>query len=458
MSASMSPPPTPISQNPSDIAFEFLGQAPSAIGTVTAKAAPASHGHALSSNPAQPIGFGLQQLFRQTGGYSAGGGIGLFTNKFLRSLPIWTIEGFLGPGSNPGGTNVDAGVGFTDIESNLTQGWARFPCGIAGSTVTPGGLNCFAAGGNYLALPSSGQAIIPGLTPIPPKYFAMACDGSVIRCYWDGALVGTLPWVATPPAQFGIGVSCGTAYAASLLADEIRLSSVARYIGSSMIEPAEPFTADASTVLLWHLDNSPLGTWAGPFTGLAYKLYTGSGAFQTEDASGNDNVGFVGQSSSGGPTTVEITGQLSTVSPTPSGRVATNTVLSVQATSGDLVITDTAGNSLGVAVPQADGTSQLQISNAPSLTQVLPTNPPVSGTVYQNTTAFTLGIVLGVTASVVGTAQWALGPTDAPAAFGPATPTIVGMIEKGLSIPRGWYYSLTVTGTAAIGTASVLGT
>lgn len=345
--------PTPISQDPSDIAYEFLGKAPSAIGKVIKAAAPASHGHAMSSSPAQPIGFGLQQLFQQTRGFTAAGGVGLFTNSFLKALPIWTLEGFLRPGSNPGGTNIDAGVGFTNNESSLTTAWTTFPCGVGGSTLSPGsGFNSFRAGGQVLALPNNNTS-----------YFAMSCDGTVIRCYWAGALVGTLPAVATPPAQFGVAVSCGTAQAATLLADELRLSSVARYTGSSMIQPTEPFVADADTVLLWHLDNSPLGIWSGPFSGDAYTFYTGSGAFQMEDASGNGNVGFVGQdSTTGGNSTVEITGQISTVSPTPSGRVATNTVLSLQAQTGDLVLTDTAGNSVATAVPQSDGTTQLQMA------------------------------------------------------------------------------------------------
>ena len=362
MGASMSA-PTPISQDPSDIAYEFLGRSPAAIGPVNKKAAPASHGHGMGSSPAQPIGFGLMQVFHQPSGFTAAGGVGLFTNKFMTQLAIWTLEGWLGPGNNPGGTNVDAGCGFTNNESSLVTPWTQFICGIGGSTLAPNATNnSFRAGGQSLLLPASGQPS-SGLPVIAAQHFAMSCDGSVIRCYWEGALVGTLPAVSTPPAQFGVAASCTTAGTATVTADEIRLSSVARYTGSSLIVPTEPFVADADTVLLWHLDNSPLGVWAGPYTGDAYTFYTGGGSFQMEDASGNGNVGFVGQdSSSGGGSTVQITGEISTVSPTPSGRVATNAVLSLQAQTGDLVLTDTAGNSLATPVPQSDGTIQLQMA------------------------------------------------------------------------------------------------
>ncbi|HUY54588.1 MAG TPA: hypothetical protein VMV23_05470 [Candidatus Nanopelagicaceae bacterium] len=74
----------------------------------------------------------------------------------------------------------------------------------------------------------------------------------------------------------------------------------------------------------------------------------------------------------------------------------------------------------------------------------------VSGTVYRNTTGSNLVITAAVAATVAGTAQWALGPTASPSAWGGATTTIVGTAEKNLTVPAGWYYSLTVTGTATI--------
>ena len=51
----------------------------------------------------------------------------------------------------------------------------------------------------------------------------------------------------------------------------------------------------------------------------------------------------------------------------------------------------------------------------------LPANPPVSGTVYQNTTGGTVKIIIPVTATAIGgSAQLALGPTNAPVVWGGA--------------------------------------
>jgi hypothetical protein len=91
----------------------------------------------------------------------------------------------------------------------------------------------------------------------------------------------------------------------------------------------------------------------------------------------------------------------------------------------------------------------------PAYTQPAVTTP-VSGTVYQNTTGGTLELTVGVDFTVAGTVQWALGDTSAPPAFGPAESGAVGTLCTRIRIPSGWYYSLTITGTATIGAPSVL--
>ncbi len=334
--------PTPISQDPADIAYEFLGKAPSAIGKVTRKAAPATHGHAMSSSPAQPIGFGLQQYLTTSGFPSPGAGVlGILTNKLLPSFPLWTIEGWI-----DSTTGVPLGVGFTDNGTNPETAPTSSVLGLAGGAASGNPVQ-FLVGGSAFAAPNTDYS-----------HFALSCDGSLVRCYWNGALVTTFAAISTPANQFGFFIEGTTASSGNFAVDEIRLSSVARYAGSSFTVPTEPFTQDPQTVLLWHLDNSPLGEWAS-VSGGSYTLNTGSGAFQMEDASGNGNVGFLG---AGGGVAFTISGQISTCSPTPSGRVATNAVLSLQARTGDLVLTDTAGNSVATAVPQSDGTTQLQTS------------------------------------------------------------------------------------------------
>lgn len=75
----------------------------------------------------------------------------------------------------------------------------------------------------------------------------------------------------------------------------------------------------------------------------------------------------------------------------------------------------------------------------------------VSGTIYQNTNPYTMKITASVNSTAAGTAQWALGSSSSPATWGGATTTLAsGDQEKNLTVPPGWYYSLTVTGTATI--------
>lgn len=87
----------------------------------------------------------------------------------------------------------------------------------------------------------------------------------------------------------------------------------------------------------------------------------------------------------------------------------------------------------------------------------LPTNPPASGTVYQNTTGGPIQIALPVTGGTAAdTAQWALGSTDTPGDWGGADTVAASEVKTlHLTVPNDWYWSIT-TG-ATIGTADVLG-
>ena len=97
--------------------------------------------------------------------------------------------------------------------------------------------------------------------------------------------------------------------------------------------------------------------------------------------------------------------------------------------------------------------------NATPTTPALPTNPPVSGTVYQNTTGGPIIITVPITATAVGgSGQWALGSTSTPSDWGGAEQIgVSGEVHNmTLYVPNDWYWSLTVA-SATIGTASVLG-
>jgi hypothetical protein len=91
----------------------------------------------------------------------------------------------------------------------------------------------------------------------------------------------------------------------------------------------------------------------------------------------------------------------------------------------------------------------------------LPANPPVSGTVYQNTNPYDIEIDLPVYATTSGTAGYvtvAKGSTDTPTAIGnqfvngSTSSTSVDIVK--LRVPTGWYYEFTASGVT-FGTASV---
>ena len=116
--------------------------------------------------------------------------------------------------------------------------------------------------------------------------------------------------------------------------------------------------------------------------------------------------------------------------------------------------------SLPVMLVDQFGTLQVASHvNATPTTPALPANPPVSGTVYQNVTGGPIIIKVPVTATAIGgSAQLALGATNAPTSFGGAEQIGVSgeTHNVDLTVPNGWYWSIT-TVSAVIGTASVLG-
>ena len=94
----------------------------------------------------------------------------------------------------------------------------------------------------------------------------------------------------------------------------------------------------------------------------------------------------------------------------------------------------------------------------------LAANPPVSGTVYQNTTGAPLWITVPITYNPTGvaaaTCAVAIGATNAPATSWtesePANLTAGTVQNTYLLVPAGWYYKLTVV-NAVIGNAFTVG-
>ena len=97
----------------------------------------------------------------------------------------------------------------------------------------------------------------------------------------------------------------------------------------------------------------------------------------------------------------------------------------------------------------------------PTNSPTLSANPPVSGTVYQNTNPYAVEIDLPVYATTSGTAGYvtiAKGSTDTPTTIsnqyvsGDTSSTSTQIIR--LRVPAGWYYEFTESGVT-FGTASV---
>lgn len=127
---------------------------------------------------------------------------------------------------------------------------------------------------------------------------------------------------------------------------------------------------------------------------------------------------------------------------------------------GGIIYLRPSGNSSLATI--VDATGNLSCAghiNATPTTPALPANPPVSGTVYQNTTGGPIIVVIPITATAIGgSAQLALGATSSPSDWGGAEQIGVSGETHNVTllVPNGWYWSVTVT-NATIGTASVLG-
>ena len=100
----------------------------------------------------------------------------------------------------------------------------------------------------------------------------------------------------------------------------------------------------------------------------------------------------------------------------------------------------------------------------PKGSAVLPANPPVSGTVYQNLNPFDIEIYLpayATTAATAGTVAFAKGPTSSPATIGAervsGSTSATSQRVVYLRVPAGWYYSFTATG-ASFASASAFAT
>ncbi len=365
MGASMSA-PTPISQNPSDIAYEFLGAAPAATGKVTGKAAPASHSHALGTIQRAVTGFGLAQEILGTGDVNRCGWL-VTDIGALQALPIWTLEGW---GGKPPGINYNSGVGFGFFEQ-----------GTAAATPNPAspypvvGYQAFGvASGAGVSVAVDGVVVgsySPGAGWV---HNALTYDGFTLKAYLNGVLQFSVATTkAAIPAGWLAGIGGPMAGTASAWVDECRISNTVRYAGN-FAPPTAPFLADSATVALWHFDDTPLGPWVNlsgspsgffpnptipPGTGWAWTPAV------TQDSSGNGiSLGLAARmyTNAFGWDAFAVNAALAKISPEDSIGASYN-VTSLENQTGDLSLVTPAGAPAITAItPQADGTTQLTIA------------------------------------------------------------------------------------------------
>ncbi|MHB8509715.1 MAG: RHS repeat-associated core domain-containing protein [Candidatus Dormibacteria bacterium] len=207
-------------------------------------------------------------------------------------LGTWTVEGYLGYMSSFGNTgdrfgwgllsgssagpSVDVETAGIHTEENPAQGsWFVWP----GSSMT-----------SSCPIPSDpAHSFFPSASLGAPQHFAETYDGTTVRGYVNGTQICAVSApngsAAIPsggaPAGF---IDYGVIHTAEF--DEMRISSTARYTGTSFT-PSRTFSSDSSTVLLTHFDdykttgiariNEPWGS-------------SGSIANVFKDSSGNGNT------------------------------------------------------------------------------------------------------------------------------------------------------------------------
>ena len=116
---------------------------------------------------------------------------------------------------------------------------------------------------NTIELIYDGQVVIRGKVPAQAGFvhLALVWMGKAMRLYADGKLIGQSGKQPMPPVLRGKGAYLQLGAASpwngytGIVVDELRLSDVARYSGSTYAVPTGPFTEDAQTVLLDHLDD-----------------------------------------------------------------------------------------------------------------------------------------------------------------------------------------------------------
>jgi RHS repeat-associated protein len=243
---------------PGGASYTFQVQSNNASGAgviVTSSAA------TINSPSAGPGGFGTYLLMRGGPGQGqAYAHYGFVSRNNLSAMSSWTLEerlwgfnslsntgghtalGMLsGTPSNPSDQNAVAGLNF-NIGGSPLQSYF----------VWPGGGSC--------TIPSDPQGLPLGFdsSVAVPAHVALTYDGTTVRGFINGTLVSgcsvATGGAAVPAAPFGFIDNSGLNQA---YFDEFRVSSTARYT-ANFTPPAQQFTTDGNTAVLWHFNDYPI--------------------------------------------------------------------------------------------------------------------------------------------------------------------------------------------------------
>ena len=246
--AQFTSPPTPINRVAALVGPEFLGLSPSEAGAQPSAAA-ADHVHQVGPTARKVTGFGMAQRLQVNGNASVNVYLFCPPSGLPAGIGQWTIECW----ADWSTSSVHDGFGFYSqatgyaAPSGLTTGMQQ------GSDTNPGAIQAYVNG----AIVAQGIGI-PGSATV--QHLAISCDGSTIRFFVNGTQVASAPAIPLPSQYFGAQAWGDSAASGEMTTDEWRVSTVARY-AANFTPPTEPFTPDADTWGLWHMDDEPLGAW-----------------------------------------------------------------------------------------------------------------------------------------------------------------------------------------------------
>lgn len=127
-----------------------------------------------------------------------------------------------------------------------------------------------------------------------PHVIAISFDGSTYRLFIDGVVStsrsNTQGQVLSAGSIFWIGTDDYADDVRSTIIDEVRLSNVARY-AANYTPASSPFTTDASTIALWHLDTGATAAPTPPQTS-QFWLVSGGSDYTNNMPAGSHTIAY----------------------------------------------------------------------------------------------------------------------------------------------------------------------